>query len=427
MIKCPYKQIKTHYKFLNFYFHPVLKIFNDKHKTIISNGDENHLNSSVELKNIFTRGITAATKPKKSITEVREQIKTMVTNSTGLKSATLDTNRTFESLVKNQITDMKLPVVAMIDRAASVYIQFLSEKLQESFESHQILADTVQDLITKRFESFRNVAVCNLEFVFDSEKSYINTDHPDFLKTSVLITAARKKSTKTFDEPLILHQGTLFKVKGISGKPMHFVLDTQKLTMYDPEEYEKKCSLELGSIQVFTFKSQKIGKKMNFEICDINNNNVYKDKKSLLLTAPSEEALEDWLLHFSCLGIIPQEKFAKQASTESLLIRDLKMEQSVETIRASVNSYMNIVRTTIQDSFSKIVMHSMINSITSYSKHDLLADLLTEFSFDLSQVINTKSETVQNKQRLLSLVEQTLQYLQDTRNMSGSSHSLVQI
>ncbi|VDQ00363.1 unnamed protein product [Trichobilharzia regenti] len=95
--------------------------------------------------------------------------------------------------------------------------------------------------------------------------------------------------------------------------------------------------------------------------------NVYKDHKTLDLSADSEEAVEAWKAALVRAGVFhdPTSKPDEQNDDGDLskAAADPKLERQVEIIRNLVDSYMKIVTKTQRDMVPKIIMHQLINEV----------------------------------------------------------------
>ncbi|VDO57702.1 unnamed protein product [Schistosoma margrebowiei] len=93
--------------------------------------------------------------------------------------------------------------------------------------------------------------------------------------------------------------------------------------------------------------------------------NLYKDHKTLDLSADTEEAVEAWKAALVRAGVFHDPSGKPDEQTDdgdtNKIPTDPKLERQVEIIRNLVDSYMKIVTKTQRDMVPKIIMHQLIN------------------------------------------------------------------
>eukprot|EP00117_Sycon_ciliatum_P038424 scpid56430/ scgid4856/ Dynamin-1 len=186
------------------------------------------------------------------------------------------------------------------------------------------------------------------------------------------------------------------------AKEYWFVLSTSSLAWYrDDTEDDQKYSMRLENVRlresdagVLTFS-----KKFHFTLYNSENKNVYKDHKTLELSADEEDGIEAWKGAFLRAGVFPEREENEETATgDELGCIDPQMERQVEIIRNLLDSYLEIVKKSVRDLVPKTAMHLMILKVKQHIGQDLLPALYSSNAQELME--ESKDETRRREETL---------------------------
>ncbi|KER29826.1 hypothetical protein T265_03623 [Opisthorchis viverrini] len=145
-----------------------------------------------------------------------------------------------------------------------------------------------------------------------------------------------------------------------------FVLTAETLRWFkDEEERDVKYVLQLDGLKQRTGDTGFFSKRQTFVLFHSDSKmNVYKDYKTLDLSADTQEAVDAWKAALLRAGVYPEKTGRKDddnMSDNDGETNDPKLERQVEIIRNLVDSYMKIVNKTQRDMVPKIIMAELVN------------------------------------------------------------------
>lgn len=270
----------------------------------------------------------------------------------------------------------------------------------------------------------------------------MNTTHPDFLKQPNIGKGSAEASSGAQNRDTgnqMIRKGWLtLNTGGFSGKrDFWFVLSTQNLSWYkDDEEKEKKFLMPLQGLRLRDVRARNfMSAKHAFQIYHENNTNVFKDHKQLDLACDSESHMEDWKGSFLRAGVYPEND--EEAAEAAALAQgekkketraapmDPHLERQVETIRAHVESYLEIVKTTIKDRVPKIIMFSIVHDVKSFTKMELLGSIYAS-QVDIKTLMEESAGESERREALLKMyhgLKDALQIISDI-NVNTTSQAV---
>ncbi|BFU19786.1 dynamin-1 family protein [Entamoeba histolytica HM-3:IMSS] len=278
-----------------------------------------------------------------------KDIKTAMKNTEGVNSTLFLSQAAFEILVKQQIdkfTDSSQQCVDKIRKEMSNIFTYVASEVVVRYAKLRdaiiIASDNVLDKnLNKTHEMVKNL--------IDIEESYINTIHPDFDATEIMLNAGINSATPSNEQkPPVVTQAP--------PKPI-----PQQPTTKPP----KKQSPSKGGFWFWASKA--------------SDENEDEDNETQKQTTPS-------------VPVQPEPK------VEPIVISatDTKEQRNIKMMRELTRSYLNIVRKSIEDFVPKAIMHFLINQtckdlqkalVEELYKSDKINDLMSE-----SPAITTKRE-----------------------------------
>ena len=193
--------------------------------------------------------------------------------------------------------------------------------------SYPRLSEEIDRIIATKIREREQVAKEYIDYLIDTELAYMNTSHPDFLSTPNVgrgpaeQSAGNASQTKDGSNQMIRKGWLTLNVGGFGGKKdFWFALTTQNLSWFkDDDEKEKKYLMPLTGLRLRDVRARNfMSSKFAFQIYNENNNNVFKDHKTLDLACDSDQHMEDWKASFLRAGVYPErdEEAAEAAEAQ---------------------------------------------------------------------------------------------------------------
>ncbi|EDR29849.1 dynamin, putative [Entamoeba dispar SAW760] len=294
-----------------------------------------------------------------------KDIKTAMKNTEGVNSALFLSQAAFETLVKQQIDkfiDSSQQCVDKIRKEMSNIFTYVASEVIVRYtklrDAIVIASDTVLDKnLNKTHEIVKNL--------IDIEESYINTVHPDFDATEIMLKAGINEATPANEQnPTVIAQAPPKPIPQPSTKPP-----------------KKQSPSKTG----FWFWGSKASD-------EDDDNEIQKQ------TTPS-------------IQVQPKQ----QLKTQPIEINttDTREQRNIMMMRELTKSYLNIVKKSVEDFVPKAIMHFLINQtckdlqkalIEELYKSDKITDLMSE-----SPAITTKREMLKKNLEALQTAYNVLE------------------
>jgi len=401
------------------------------------------LNSGAKIRKIFNERLPLAiVQVERNDKQLRKQIRITIQNILGVSSGLFTPDKAFDKIARQEIEKLRGPSLNIVDLVVTEYMGFLRERTK-SMKAYPRLEEEVERIVAMRIRDQEQDCKTHINYLIDTELSYMNTSHEDFLSRPGVgrgVAEATSQSGQTASATvgrggvtnqvvrkgyLGMNSGGVFKG---GNKEIWFVLTTESLSWYkDSDENEKKFMLPLGGLKIRdnTAKSF-MSKAFSFSLYHEEGRNLFKDHKSLDLSTNTEDSMESWKASFLVAGVLPmnQEEQAEQQNgttpenekkpefQESI---DPNLERQVETIRSHVESYMKIVKKTVKDRVPKMVMLTIVNNMRDYCKTELLAAIYSS-GLDHKQLMEESSGEEERREsmfRMHSGLKDALQIISD--------------
>lgn len=403
----------------------MLKLINgyaESVEAVISGGevdDDNpdELNSGAKIRKIFTERLPLAViQVEKNPKQLRNQIRITILNYQAIGGALFTPDKAFDSIAKKEIEKLRNPALNTVDLVIQEYMQFLRDQCKK-MASYPRLSEEVDRIIATKIREQEQIAKNYIDYLIDTELAYMNTSHPDFLKTPNVGRGPAEgnvqSQSKDNSEQMIRKGWLTLNTGGFGGKKdFWFVLTTQSLAWYkDDEQKEKKYLMPLSGLRVRDVRAKNfMASKFAFQVYHENGHNVFKDHRTLDLATDSDNHLEEWKASFLRAGVFPErdeeaaeaQEATQQKKEDRTAPIDPVLERQVETIRAHVESYLEIVKTTIKDRVPKIIMFTIVHDVRTFCKMELLGNIYAS-AVDIKTLMEESHGEAERREALLKM------------------------
>ncbi|KAK1443900.1 dynamin [Babesia gibsoni] len=270
------------------------------------------------------------------------EIRTAIKNSTGTCSALFVPEIAFTNLVKKQIKLLEAPSLQCVDQ---VYDEMLN--ILESCEMPELdrfvnlrlkMMSVIKNLLTRCITPTKEM----IRNIIKIELAYINTNHPDFLRSNVLANAYNHRSTTRKH----LHSHHNAYDRGYSSDYYTNDEDVRRLE-YLSDSQGEYCNSD-GRYDN-TAKSS----------TSIHKYNDYTPEERNALVLPN-------IPKMVILGSDPSEREIVEA----------------ELIKTLIESYFSIVRKNVADAVPKCIMYFMVNKAVESVQQELISQLYKKELYD---------------------------------------------
>ncbi|RNA38746.1 dynamin isoform X6 [Brachionus plicatilis] len=357
--------------------------------------------------------------------ELRQKIKIIIMNIRGVKGGLFTPDQAFELTVKDQIKLLMVPSIKCVDLVISELIRIVS-KITENLNKYPRLREEIERIVSLHLKSREQVCKDNLSVYIDTQLSYINTHHEDFIGFANASQKATSETKRKVGNEVIrkgylgLHSGGS-KIRGT--RDYWFVLTTETLSWFkDETETDKKYMLPLDGLKIRDLESGLFSRRHPFALFSTDGKNVFKDFKLLEISCDSLEDVDSWKASFLRAGVYPEkENSAKSDNFDETASLDPQLEREVETIRNLVDSYIKIVNKTTRDMIPKIIMFMVINNLREFFKNEIIAQIYS--STDQSTLMEESFEEASKRDEILRIYNSTKDALKIIEDISRNTIS----
>ncbi|XP_021326549.1 dynamin-2 isoform X7 [Danio rerio] len=379
--------------------------------------------------------------------ELRREISHAIKNVHGVRTGLFTPDLAFEAIVKKQIIKLKEPCLKCIDLVIQELINTFRQ-CTNKLSSYPRLREETERIVTTYVREREGKTKDQVLLLIDTELSYINTNHEDFIGFANLDLRRlddgtipgysnnsaqqrnivnKKRAIPNQGEILVIRKGWLtlnISIMKGGSKEYWFVLTAESLSWYkDEEEKEKKYMLPLDNLKLRDVEKGFMSTKHIFAIFNTEQRNVYKDLRQIELACDSQEDMDSWKASFLRAGVYPEKDQveSEEAAPADSFSMDPQLERQVETIRNLVDSYIGIVNKTIRDLMPKTIMHLMINSAKDFIHSELLAYLYS--SGDQNSLMEESADQAQRRDEMLRMYHAIKEALSIIGDISTSTIS----
>ncbi|XP_068073280.1 dynamin-2 isoform X2 [Danio rerio] len=397
--------------------------------------------------------------------ELRREISHAIKNVHGVRTGLFTPDLAFEAIVKKQIIKLKEPCLKCIDLVIQELINTFRQ-CTNKLSSYPRLREETERIVTTYVREREGKTKDQVLLLIDTELSYINTNHEDFIGFANLDLRRlddgtipgysnnsaqqrnivnKKRAIPNQGEILVIRKGWLtlnISIMKGGSKEYWFVLTAESLSWYKDEEInknvhltcffnickhitekEKKYMLPLDNLKLRDVEKGFMSTKHIFAIFNTEQRNVYKDLRQIELACDSQEDMDSWKASFLRAGVYPEKDQveSEEAAPADSFSMDPQLERQVETIRNLVDSYIGIVNKTIRDLMPKTIMHLMINSAKDFIHSELLAYLYS--SGDQNSLMEESADQAQRRDEMLRMYHAIKEALSIIGDISTSTIS----
>ncbi|XP_016307077.1 dynamin-2 isoform X4 [Sinocyclocheilus anshuiensis] len=357
--------------------------------------------------------------------ELRREISHAIKNVHGVRIGLFTPDLAFEAIVKKQIIKLKEPCLKCIDLVIQELINTVRQ-CTNKLGSYPRLREETERIVTTYVRERENKTKDQVLLLIDTELSYINTNHEDFIGFANAQQRNIVNKKRAIANQVIRKGWLTLNISIMKGgsKEYWFILTAESLSWYkDEEEKEKKYMLPLDNLKLRDVEKGFMSTKHIFAIFNTEQRNVYKDLRQIELACDLQEDMDSWKASFLRAGVYPEKDQvdSEEAAPADTFSMDPQLERQVETIRNLVDSYIGIVNKTIRDLMPKTIMHLMINSAKDFIHSELLAYLYS--SGDQNSLMEESADQAQRRDEMLRMYHSVKEALSIIGDISTSTVS----
>ncbi|CAH8569069.1 unnamed protein product [Dicrocoelium dendriticum] len=359
---------------------------------------------------------------------LRKEIGIAIQNIHGVRPGLFTPDKAFDATVRRLIDLLRPPSMRCVDLVVGKLTDVV-HACSERIARYPLLRDEIVRLVNTRIRELEVATREQIQTLINFQLAYTNTNHEDFIG----FRNAEQKATDSGKSKLgnqVICKGWLIWVnpnvfRG-GSRYFWFVLTAETLRWYkDDEERESKYVLQLEGLRQRSGDTGFFSKRSTFVLFHPDSKvNVYKDYKTLDLSADTQEAVDAWKAALLRAGVYPEKTSKKDddgGDGEPNLSEDPKLARQVEIICNLVDSYMKIVNKTQRDMVPKVVMHELINRVKSYLNSDLLPSI---YSQDPNQLMQESDSEKQRREELTRMYEALKEAMTIIRDVVSSTQSV---
>uniref|UniRef100_A0A8C4LRW8 Dynamin-2 n=1 Tax=Equus asinus asinus TaxID=83772 RepID=A0A8C4LRW8_EQUAS len=355
--------------------------------------------------------------------DLRREISYAIKNIHGVRTGLFTPDLAFEAIVKKQVVKLKEPCLKCVDLVIQELINTVRQ-CTSKLSSYPRLREETERIVTTYIREREGRTKDQILLLIDIEQSYINTNHEDFIGFANAQQRSTQLNKKRAIPNQVIRRGwlTINNISLMKGgsKEYWFVLTAESLSWYkDEEEKEKKYMLPLDNLKIRDVEKGFMSNKHVFAIFNTEQRNVYKDLRQIELACDSQEDVDSWKASFLRAGVYPEKD--QDGAQENTFSMDPQLERQVETIRNLVDSYVAIINKSIRDLMPKTIMHLMINNVSAFIHHELLAYLYS--SSDQSSLMEESADQAQRRDDMLRMYHALKEALSIIGDISTSTVS----
>ncbi|CAH8442908.1 unnamed protein product [Schistosoma turkestanicum] len=360
---------------------------------------------------------------------LRKEIAVAIQNIHGVRPGLFTPDMAFDATVRKQIEKLRIPSLKCVDMVVSKLTDVL-QQCSDKVGRFPRLREEIERIVNMRVRELEVATKQQIKTLIDFQLAYMNTNHEDFIGFQNAEQRVNDNSKSKLGNQVICKGWlSLINPSLLRGGSRYcwFVLTADTLTWYkDDEEREKRYVLPLDGLKQRSGDTGFFSKRPTFVLYHPDpKTNVYKDHKTLDLSADSEEAVEAWKAALVRAGVFhdPSAKSEEQNDDGDLnkTAADPKLERQVEIIRNLVDSYMKIVTKTQRDMVPKIIMHQLINEIKTFLKGDLLPGL---YSQDPNNLMEESSAEKKHREEMIRMYDSIREALSVISDVIANTHSV---
>ncbi|KNC79856.1 dynamin-3 [Sphaeroforma arctica JP610] len=359
---------------------------------------------------------------------LRKEISYAIKNIHGIRSGLFTPDQAFETICKKLIERLRAPSLFCAEMCMTE-LMALTDYCGEELSRFPRLREEVNTLVVQYINEAHAKTEDQIDLFINTELSYMNTNHPDFIgfqnasaaAESGSKTAGPKRRTPVGNQ--VIRKGWCGTPSGYTGshKEMWFVLQSETLAWYKDESEKKQYQLiRLDGCRTRDIEKGTFGRhKYMFELYHPELKYLYKDNKSLVLSTASDEALDTWKAAFLRAGVFPdkavhEDEEEVEETEEMQPNTDPMLERQVETIRNLVDSYMAIIGINIRDMIPKCVARLMVQKVKIDIEEELVAGLFNAGSpDDLLEESESEKARREDMLNMLSMAKKALKIIGD--------------
>ncbi|XP_064649948.1 dynamin-1-like isoform X11 [Lineus longissimus] len=256
--------------------------------------------------------------------ELRREISYAIKNIHGIRTGLFTPDMAFETIVKRQIEKLKEPSIRCVDMVVSE-LSNVVRKCTDKMSRYPRLREETERIVNSHVREREQRTKDQLVLLVEIQLAYMNTNHEDFIGFANAQKQTEGNSAKkrlgNQARMQVIRRGWLTNhnvgfMKG-GSKEFWFVLTAENLSWYkDQEEKEQKYVLLLDGMKIREVDGGFMSsKKRSFVIFNEDKHkNVYKDYKTLELSAETVEDVDSWKASFLRAGVYPEKSQEEQES-----------------------------------------------------------------------------------------------------------------
>nr|QWX94534.1 dynamin [Platynereis dumerilii] len=356
---------------------------------------------------------------------LRREIHFAIKNKRGVRLGLFTPDEAFDVIVKDQIKRLETPTMKVVEMVINELLDVI-RKSSHKMERYPLLQEHCDRLTCAYVRRCEQAVKDQLMLSINVHHTYMNTNHEDFIGFQGAQQQAESRVQQKKLTNQVIRKGFLsIHTGGLRGSREYWFVLTSEFFMWfkDDEEKERKNMVSLEGLKLRDVESRFSSKpKPSFQLFNESGRNVFKDYKTVDLTASNLEEAESWKASFLRAGVYPEKDQDEEDDARGEISIDPVLERQVETIRHLVDSYLKIIFKIHKDLVPKTVMHLMVNKLKIFVEELLLPELYA--TGDMNQMM-AESELERDRReqnlRMYHAMKEALTIIKDisSSNMTG--------
>ncbi|KAK1937203.1 dynamin central region family protein [Babesia divergens] len=315
------------------------------------------------------------------------EIRTAIRNSTGPCSALFVPEVAFANLVKKQIQLLEMPSLQCVDQVYEELLNILEScnvpELNRFVNLRLKMVSVIKELLRRCLSPTKEM----IRNIIKIELAYINTNHPDFLKSNALAKAYNPQGRAQRGQS---NYNAQYGYPSRSNS-VNYHGETPREYNSDLHEGKSNHRVQGGECSRTSGKYEKTGK---FGTSLANPRDLPVQNEQQLLWLPNVPKVVS-------LGNDPTEREVVEA----------------ELIKTLIDSYFSIVRKNIADAVPKCIMYFMVNKAAESVQQELISQLYKKELYN--ELTAESKEIIEKRQKCIDTLKSLRHCLAELNEIAG--------
>eukprot|EP01088_Endostelium_zonatum_P000165 TRINITY_DN1027_c0_g1_i1.p1 TRINITY_DN1027_c0_g1~~TRINITY_DN1027_c0_g1_i1.p1 ORF type:complete len:743 (-),score=219.96 TRINITY_DN1027_c0_g1_i1:58-2238(-) len=322
-----------------------------------------------------------------------ESVRVAIRNATGPRASLFVPEEAFELMVIGQIAKLEEPALECVDRVFEELTKLANQIENKEMQRFRKLRERIEEVVLALLNKCRNPARLMIGNLISIEKSFINTNHPDFTGGSGALVEVFSRMAGHHPPPSTASSQNI----GALGNNNNTNNNNNRTGMANqipqsvqnvPQQSTQFFNKIFGGAEQPQPGAGGAGGMSSFGAGGAAGGAGTGQKRVVKKTGGGEGGLK--------LAAVPQSIRSTGAPTE-------RERFETELILSMLNSYFSIVRKNVQDQVPKSIMHFLVNQSKDLMQNELVANLYKEELFD--ELLEENAQVAERRRACKSLLD----------------------